>query len=181
MRSGHRTVLVVAASFWLAGQGLAQENDLSRQTLETMRRHVASLRAVSRSAGGEEMLLKRNDTPVLRYSDPGGVTTDASIWVWEERGRPAVMAGIFFQTQEGKEPKWSCELLSLADGGALVSSAAGWKWTPAASDLVWLKLKDQPGDTARQRLRQMKEIAERYEIISHEDTIRSPLRLMPQP
>lgn len=182
-----RTILLAATCLTWTCSATAQEDaaapakDVSRQTLETMRRHVSSLQAVNRPAQGAEQPLKLNETPVLRYSDPGGITTDASVWTWGDSGRPAVLAGVFFLTQEGKEPKWSCELLSLADGPVAVSSAAGWRWMPATSDLEWLVLKDLPGESPRQRLRQMKEIAERYEVTTRENTIKSQLRLMIQP
>lgn len=181
MRVGHGTLLLVACGLLLTAQAAAQENDVSRQTLETMRRHVESLRAVGRTPEGKEALLPLVATPVLRYSDPGGITTDASVWIWGDSGRPAIMAGVFFLTQEGKPPKWSCELLSLSDGGARVDSAAGWSWTPSNGNLEWLAIDDVPADTARQRLRQMKAIAERYELTTFQGTVTTQLRLMVQP
>jgi len=165
----------------LALSAAAQERDVSSETLETMRQHVVSLRAVSRSSALEAQPLELVPTPVLRYSDPGGITTDASVWVWGGRGRPAIVAGVFYLTQEGRDPKWSCELLSLADGGVAVSSNAGWSWKPDKSGLQWLAIDDPPGDSARQRMRQMKEIAQRHEITSIEKTNKSQLRLMIQP
>jgi len=174
-------MLSAAFAVLCAWSAAAQETDLSRQTLETMRRHVASLRAVSHSPKGEELPLKLDATPVLRYTDPGGITTDASIWVWGGPGRPAIMAGVFFLTQENREPKWSCELLSLADGRVAVSSKVGWSWAPEKGELKWFAIKDAPGDSDRLRLRQMKEIAGRYEVTTSEGTVKSQLRLMVQP
>lgn len=159
----------------------AEPREPSRQVLETMRQHVASLKAVSTTSDGKELPLKLIANPVLRYSDPGGITTDGAIWLWGEPGRPAAAAGVFFLTQEGKEPKWSCELLSLADGPATVQSQAGWKWSPDSGGLHWIALKDTPGENARERLRQMKQIAERYDVASYEGTLRSQQRLMVQP
>jgi hypothetical protein len=181
MRSGHRAILPVAFAVLFAWSAVAQQKDLSHSTLETMRRHVASLRAVSRTSKGEELPLKLATTPVLRYTDPGGITTDASIWVWGGQGRPAIMAGVFFLTQADRDPKWSCELLSLADGGVAVSSDVGWSWAPDKGNLEWLAIEGAPGDSSRQRLRQMKEIAGRYEITTFERTLKSQLRLMVQP
>ncbi len=179
MRSNYRALSFVTVAILMALSASAQE--VSRETLETMRQHVVSLRAVQLSSAVEEQPLKLVSTPVLRYSDAGGITTDASVWVWGGQGRPAVVAGIFFLRQEGRDPKWSCELLSLADGGVAVSSAAGWSWSPDKSGLEWLAMEDPPADSPRQRLRQMKEIAERYEISSLEKTNKSQLRLMVQP
>ena len=181
MRRFQLGVLSVAWGLVCAWSAAAQERDVSSQTLETMRRHVASLRAVSRPAQGGESPLALAATPVLRFSDPGGITTDASVWVWGGPGRPAIVAGVFFLTQEGRDPKWSCELLSLADGGVAVRSDAGWSWGPDKGDLKWLAMEDPPGDSERQRLRQMKEIAERHEITTFEGKGKSELRLMVQP
>lgn len=146
-----------------------------------MRRHVESLRAVNRATGNSESPLALVTTPVLRYSDPGGITTDASVWIWGTPGRPAIVAGIFFLSQEGRDPKWSCELLALADGGASVHSPAGWSWTPQKNDLEWIRIDGRPGDSERQRLRQMKEIAEQFEVTTFESKSQSQLRLMVQP
>ena len=176
MQSGRRAILFATCGLLFALSAAAQEKDVSRETLEAMRRNVASLSAVSRSPDGESPL-KLVTTPVLRYSDPGGITTDASVWVWGGQGRPAMVAGIFFLTQEGRDSKWSCELLSLADGPVAVSSGAGWSWTPNTGGLKWLAIDDPPADTSRERLRQMKAIAERYEITS----LKSQLRLLVQP
>jgi hypothetical protein len=181
MQPAPRAVLSLAIGLLGLAAATAQESEPSRQTLEAMRRHVSSLRAVSLSQPGEESPLKLVAKPVLRYSDPGGITTDGSIWVWGEPGRPAVAAGVFFRTQEGREPKWSCELLSLADEGVAVRSPVGWSWSPAKSGLAWLPIKDPLADSGRQRLRQMKEIAARYDVAALEGTVRSQLRLMVQP
>jgi len=181
VRTFHGAILFAAVGLLCAWSATAQEHDLSQATLATMRQHVTTLRAVSRTSKGEDLPLKLVATPVLRYSDPGGITTDASIWVWGGPGRPPVVAGVFFLTQEDREPKWSCELLSLADGGVTVSSKVGWNWAPDDGELKWLAIEDVPAESQRQRLRQMKELAERYEITTFEGMLKSQLRLMIQP
>lgn len=176
------SLIFVAASFALWSTAVAQETkEPSRQVLETMERHVSSLTAVARPADGEESPLKLVAKPILRYSDPGGITTDASIWAWGTTGRPAALAGVFFLNQERKEPKWSCELLSLAEEGVTIRSNVGWSWSPDKGGLNWLPIEGTPADAPRQRLRQMKEIAERFEVVTVEGAQRSQLRLMVQP
>ena len=179
MRSSHCAVSFIALA--VLPPLAAQESDVSRKALETMRRHVASLRAVSRFSQSEESPLQLATTPVLRYSDAGGITTDASIWVWGNQGRPAIMAGVFYLSQEGREPKWSCELLSLADHGVTVYSNAGWSWAPNNGNLEWTAIPDVPADSDRQRLRQMREIARSYDVAASEGMRKSELRLMAQP
>jgi hypothetical protein len=149
--------------------------------METMSRHVSSLRAAIRPDDGKEVPLKLVARPILRYSDPAGSTTDASIWAWGNQGRPEALAGVFFLNQEASDPKWSCELLSLADNAVTVRSQAGWSWSPPKANLTWFALAGAPGDTERQRLRQMKEIAERYEVTTSEGMQKLQLRLLIQP
>jgi hypothetical protein len=182
MRTACSAIMLIVFEILYAPSGHAHAQELSRKTLETMRSHATGLRAVSGSESGSGQQLKLVATPVLRYSDPGGITTDASIWAWGDVGRPSILAGIFFLTQEGRETKWSCELLSLADGRVAVTSKAGWEWAPAKGGLKWFSLgAADPDLSARQRLRQMKDIAERYEVRSFEGSVTSQLRLMVQP
>jgi hypothetical protein len=177
-----RCLILLAMLLASARPGAAQQDaEPSRKVMETMSRHASSLRAVVRPADGKELPLKLVAKPILRYSDPGGITTDASIWAWASKGRPEILAGIFFLNQEASDPKWSCELLSLTDQAVTVRSQVGWNWTPPKADLKWLSIAGAPGDSERQRLRQMKEIAERYEVTTSEGTQKMQLRLMIQP
>ena len=181
MRASSLLLLAFGMALSSGAAAAQQPNEPSRKVLETMSRNVTSLIAVARPAAGKELPLKLVAKPILRYSDPGGITTDASIWAWGTKGRPAALAGIFFLNQDGMESKWSCELLSLADDGVRVRSPAGWSWSPDKTGLQWLPIADAPGDSQRQRLRQMKEIAERFDVSTTERMQRSQLRLMIQP
>lgn len=181
MRVNQRPFLFIVFELLLVFLASAQDQVPSRQTLETMQRHVSSLQAVIRAPQDVETPLKLVPTPVLRYSDPGGITTDASIWIWGHGGRPPIVAGIFFLTQEEREPKWSCELLSLADGVVSVRSAAGWSWMPESGGLKWLRVGKDDAENDRQRLRQMKAVAGQYEVTTFERELRTQLRLMVQP
>jgi hypothetical protein len=148
-----------------------------------MQQRVAAL-SVERPDAGEKSELK--ETAVLRYSNPGGltVTTDGAVWVWGKVGRPVALSAIFFEQLPDGSDKWSCELTSLADEELLLKSPAGWKWSPAKSDLQWVRFPDSPpvADTAALRTRQLKDLARRFTASeSFGEGQTDQLRLLTQP
>lgn len=151
--------------------------------LVRMRRRAHSLTLHKPGDGGKPMIPMQY-RPLLHYSDPGGITTDATLWAWGKTGRPLALAAIFYEQLSPDMEKWSCELTSLADDKLLVESETGWRWTPEKSDVDWQHVPGAPpvGENQRQRGRQISEIARRFsvsETFSAERT--DQLRLMPRP
>ena len=176
-------VFLGCSSLLHAADGPGSETVQSARSLKRMQRRVAAL-SIERRDAGEKAELK--ETAVLRYSNPGGltVTTDGAVWVWGKVGRPVAISAIFFEQLPDGSEKWSCELTSLADEELLLKSPAGWKWTPAKSDLHWAKFPGSPpvAETAALRTRQLKDLARQFtasESFGEEQT--DPLRLLPQP
>jgi hypothetical protein len=152
----------------------------SAAQMKAMHRRAASLAVRRGKENAQPVGLV--DAALLRYSSPGGDTgtTDGSIWAWGKGGRPAALAAVFFHRLEGGDEKWSCELLSLSDEPVSVH-AAGWKWTPARSELRWQTVPDAPAvaESDAQRTRQMKDLARRFSASAtyHKDRT-DQLRLM---
>lgn len=150
--------------------------------LHRMRRRAQSL-VLQTPVGAGRDGVPLQDEPLLHYSDPGGITTDATIWAWGKSGRPLALAAIFYEKLSPDTEKWSCELTTLADDTLRVKSKTGWQWRPSKSDIT---LQPAPGgpvpaETPRRRARQMNEIARRFsvsETFSAERT--DQLRLMPR-
>ncbi|HET6881848.1 MAG TPA: hypothetical protein VFI31_16910 [Pirellulales bacterium] len=147
-----------------------------------MRRRAQSLvmRKLGDAAQAPQAL---HEEPILHYTDPGGITTDATIWAWGKTGRPLALAAIFYEKLSPDTEKWSCELTALADEKLRVESKTGWEWTPQKSDIDLRSAPGEPapGDSLRQRARQMNEISRRFsvsETFSAERT--DQLRLMPR-
>ena len=148
--------------------------------LDRMRRRAQSL--VLRTVDGDSKV-SLQDKPLLHYTDPGGITTDATLWAWGKTGRPLALAAIFYEKLPSDEEKWSCELTALAGEKLRVERHVGWQWTPAKSDVELQSVPSgpMPGETARLRGKQMNEIARRFaasETFSAERT--DQLRLMPR-
>src|SRR4029077_15489997 len=75
--------------------------------------------------------------PLLHYYNPGGETLDATLWAWNRRGRPLVLASMSQEKSDSDVEKGSCELVSLADGPVLLEAKPGWKWAPPDSRIEW--------------------------------------------
>jgi hypothetical protein len=151
-------------------------------TLARMRRRAQSL-VMHNTAPADSAAVALQDEPLLHYTDPGGITTDATIWAWGKTGRPLALAAIFYEKLSSGKEKWSCELTALADEEVRVESKTGWRWMPRNSDIEWQAApgESEPGQTPRQRARQMNELARRFsvsETFSEERT--DQLRLMPR-
>ena len=131
--------------------------------LEVMRRHAQSL-GLATTSGGNTKAAQLNAAPLLHYSNPAGETLDATLWSWGTRGRPVALASISQEISDFKTPKWSCELVSLADESILLTAKPGWTWEPPNSTIDWQPVAEAPapGETAVVRARQMKDIARRY-------------------
>jgi hypothetical protein len=158
--------------------------------LEAMRIRAASLAVhIGSAEDAEPTTAEFVANPLLHYSDLAGTvqagnTADGTIWVWGKVGRPMVLAGIFFDSPRSGVEKWSCELLSLADGPVAVAGKPGWEWKPAKSDIEWNLLPDAPAaaETPALRARQMKEIARRFTASeTFSPTRTDQLRLMDRP
>lgn len=147
-----------------AGGAEKQSDADVAERLDSMRRRAKSL--TCRIGDGDDTTpTELVDAPILHYSDPGGITTDGTIWAWGTVGRPVALASIFYERQATGD-KWSCELLSLHDGPLSVAAGAGWKWHPPRGEIQMQSLPNEPdaSDQARRRSRQMKEIARRFEV-----------------
>lgn len=156
----------------------------SADVLKAMHRRVASLKV---TAGPQPAAaVKLVETPLLRYSNPGGltVTTDGAVWAWGTTGRPKALTAIFFeQLPDNGGSKWSCELTALADEPVTVTSAAGWEWSPPHSGTEWKKCPEAPAvaESANERLRQMKDLARQFTSSESFPTQTDELRLLIRP
>lgn len=170
----------------------AQENENAPQEVQNQSAASAALQRMRRRALSLTMYTDREreresaplqDKPLLRYSDPGGITTDASIWAWGNAGRPLALCAIFYERKSPREEKWSCELTALVDERYIVQGEAGWQWSPEKSDVDFQPMPGAPppSDTATLRRRQMNEIVERFDVSETFNAERTDqLRLMPR-
>ena len=117
--------------------------------------------------------------PLLRYSDPTRTTTDGTLWLWTQSGRPLAAACLFNDTREGFQ--WNYEFISLSDSALFVDGRPGWNWQPVAKQRHWIRVPDpEPARTEAARLLRMKELLARFHADADEDGNLFQLRLLPR-
>lgn len=133
-------------------------------------------------AGGKKVQLQSR--PLLRWNNQAVREDDAVLFLWTEvnKGRPVAAAQFFLVDRQ-----WHHEFQSLTTGSFDADELRdSWTWTPRQAGFRWQKA-DQaatPGDSAAQRLRQMKSIAGQFSAaVDQHDEFESPeqLRLLATP
>lgn len=158
--------------------GLASSADerlaFAKQAAENYRFRLA--------AGGRKVQL--HSRPLLRWNNQVVREDDAVLFLWteENKGRPVAAAQFFLVDRQ-----WHHEFQSLTANTFDADEFRGsWTWTPRQAGVRWQKA-DQaatPGDSAVQRLRQMKSIAAKFTAaVDQHDEFESPeqLRLLATP
>jgi hypothetical protein len=150
-----------------------------------------SLAVLSKIAAGFEVRLddKRKATremePALRWTNTIGHATDAALFVWMHDGRP-VAVGTVFVTDNIVVGH---EFQSLALGPVQARRGGKLIWKPKQPGIEFRPMTDAPapGETARQRLSQIKSLARRFRAEAvkgppayQENDVRA-LRLLAQP
>jgi hypothetical protein len=138
----------------------------------------------SRDDAKREFALR--DAPILRWTNPVGMRkAKGDVFLWTDRGRAAVVLSIYEMTDpSGSFFYEDRELCSLALGPFVATSKDHGEWRPSKPGV---SLKSLPGAGAPRssralRLRQMRELAERFtaDKTTRQDVVRD-LRLLPQP
>ncbi len=118
--------------------------------------------------------------PVLRFTNPVGITKDGAIFLWfGEDGHPEVAIQAFLM----RDGIWGHDFTSLSKTPLVVEKAGHTAWRPSRG-LEFKPVSDapRPADSAEPRLRQMKALVEGIEV---SDDFRSKgwqaLRPMPKP
>lgn len=180
------TGILLAAGICKAGAGVA-----AAQTSPPDRDRKESLAFLSKLAASFEVRLddKRQATreiePAMRWTNTIGRATDAALFLWMHDGRP-VAVGTTFVTDNVVV---GVEFQSLALGPIQTRRAGKVIWEPRESGINFQGIPGTPipGETARQRLSQIKTLARRFraEAIKgpppyQENDVRQ-LRLLAQP
>ncbi|TXT29567.1 MAG: hypothetical protein FD138_2403 [Planctomycetota bacterium] len=129
-----------------------------------------------------DLKLKVVAAPVFRYSDELRHIEDAGLWLWTDRGRPAVAMKVE-RYKPGVHPRpWLYCFTSLSS--ELIS--AEWpderKYQARKPGVEWKPLDDQPAKTRPARLVQMRDIARRFsaEVLDFNNDPRQ-MRLLSRP
>jgi hypothetical protein len=174
---------LLATTVILLGQVLAQQ---PRPVDEKVARlgDMARLAAALKVRVGEVVPRLRAD-PILRYDDPPRGQQDATLWIWEESGRPVAALKVERYPGSVPEARWVEGVVTLAERPLSVSSEDGLSWeaTRPGMDRREFPGFAAPAATGPGRLAQMKELARR--LTGHEvdgpERGRLQLRLLPTP
>ena len=125
------------------------------------------------------------DEPILRWNQPVRGGDDGAVFLWLDRGRPAVIGTIFAWPHPDGDRVVQHELHSLAPSPL----RADWNdrrplWSPDRAGVEFRPVPDAPvpADSAPQRLRQLRGLAREFSAGSVDPDGREwELRLLPQP
>jgi len=175
-----------------AGVCSAQEPESSGPDAAAEKEAIAKFRSYAkdiaaayqlRAGEGTERKVTLMTEPVIRWTNPlGGQRARGEIFLWTDAGLPAAIVSINEFTDAAGRIHGEQEWCSLA-AGPLVADGPN-HWSPAAGVLTPGPVPDAdaPAETAARRLRQMRELAERF---AGEKTTRAGvtrrLRLVPRP
>jgi hypothetical protein len=128
--------------------------------------------------------LKLHESPVLNFTNPERNQERGSVFVWlTAEGQPAVM-GQFFRhdSRKGRLKKHALHSLMSVPLEAKFHDKVAW--TPEEPGIEWKSFPDAPAvaATKRERLRQMKQLVEPFQVKLFESKEKSTvLRLAPRP
>jgi hypothetical protein len=103
---------------------------------------------------------KFREEPVLRFSNPITGCKDGGIYLWVDRGRPRAIVKVFTYDNEHFTHEWQ----SLSEGALVAERDGKSVWNPTDPGVVFRELAGapKPAESAAERLRQMKALAEKF-------------------
>jgi hypothetical protein len=132
---------------------------------------------------GAGSALRLEPMPLLRWSNPVIGSFHGSVFVWTEKGRPAVVASIF-KHYKPIPPTLEVEFHSLTESPATAERDGHTDWSPVRGGV---ELRPVPGapppaDTPARRLRQLRAMALGFSATKKgRNAVTRPLRLLTQP
>lgn len=148
----------------LHGQEGQEATTTDRKVMRETMRVIAQSFGVFELSAGERTPAQLADEPVLRYTDNTRTQGDATVWIWQKGGRPVAMMGIEFYPKRPREPKWLYEVVSLSPERIALERGQKPIWTARSPGLQLHGLDDapQPAEKPTARLRQMKQLLQRF-------------------
>jgi hypothetical protein len=154
------------------------------ETRALMRERASATKVHEANADGDEAA-QLNETPFLFFTNEPHRIVGGSLWGWAIRGRPVAICKVEKYDRGRADQTWLYCLASLSEETIDVAWRDGQTWTARTPGIVRRELHDAPvpADTARVRLRQMKELSQRFSAMDFEPNGpgRTEMRLLSQP
>jgi hypothetical protein len=107
--------------------------------------------------------------PLIKYTDVPRLMEMGTLWVWQEDGRPVALAKV--ESHQRKEAtKWLYCFAPTSTGIVEAKWPDGHRFQPKKPGIEWVTIKGlTPQETAAGRLRQMKELFQRFTATTQDD------------
>jgi hypothetical protein len=147
--------------------------------------HAKETAAVYEARAGDDRdrPLKFQEEPILRWTNPlGGRQAHGEVFLWSDQGQPAAVLSLYQFTADGVVHEHH-EFCSISTEKLHFAVPQLRVWSPPAGvKLQALSDAAAPAESARERLRQMRELAAQFAAEkTTRDEITRTLRLLPQP
>jgi hypothetical protein len=117
--------------------------------------------------------------PLMKYTDVPRQIEMATLWVWHDEGRPVALGKVEAYTRD-KGPKWLYCFTSASTGLVDGKWPDGRRFQARKPGIEWTTLKGPvPQAKAAGRLRQMKELFQRFTATSRDDVLKTSDELRP--
>jgi hypothetical protein len=177
-------VLLVAGEFLASAFAQPLLEDPSGVWVSRAKARMSSLQpqVLDPTTGQSIPAPKLIDRPLLVFGDPTRNNESGTLWAWGTSGRPAAFVELY--RSDGNQDSWVHAATMTAPIRWSLPTGDGRTWRP--QEIAWQPIPitaDPPAENERQRLRQMKAIAQ--QLSGHEfwepGNSRYELRLLPQP
>jgi len=125
------------------------------------------------AVGDQTTRPKLHPDPVMKYTDVPRQIEMATLWVWHDEGRPVALGKIEAYQRPGG-PKWLYCFASASTGLVDGKWPEGRRFQAKKPGIEWTAIKGPaPQAKAAVRLRQMKELFQRFTATSRDDVLKT--------
>jgi len=149
-----------------------------QKTAEESRARAEAVQVIV-AAGGLETKAALHADPLMKYTDVPREIEMATLWVWQEEGCPVALGKVeAYQRKEGT--KWLYCFASTSTGLVEGKWPDGHRFQAKKPGIEWTALKGAaPQETAAGRLRQMKDLFQKFTATTHDDLLKTSDELRP--
>ena len=134
---------------------------------------------VTTAIGNRTVKATVHTDPLMKYTDVPRQIEMATLWVWQEDGRPVALGKVeAYSRKEGT--KWLYCFASTSSGLVEGKWPDGRRFQASKAGIEWVAIKGPvPQETAAGRLRQMKELFQRFTATTRVDPLKTSDELRP--
>jgi hypothetical protein len=170
------TCCVLGAAALLRGQ---EPSDAQLQMLADASRARAEGIAVNVAAGGRTIKATVHPNPLMKYTDVPREIEMATLWVWQDEGRPVALGKVEAYRRKGR-PQWVYCFASASTGLVGAAWPDGRRFQASTPGIEWGALNGPaPRETASRRRQQLKELFRRFSATARDDVLKTSDELRP--